>query len=115
MSAQRNIDVVRLFSKLPDPKSTIIWTVLISGSAQNDNGEEALLWYREMRSHNAMPDQATFASILKAFLGLASLEDGRKIYFFIFHIGYDKDELTGSALVDMYAKCGDMKSSAKVF
>ncbi|KAL2237952.1 pentatricopeptide repeat-containing protein At3g09040, mitochondrial [Sesamum indicum] len=115
MSAQRNTDAVCLFSELPDPKSTIIWTVLISGSAQNDNGEEALLWYREMRSHNAMPDQATFASVLRASSGLSSLEDGRKIHSFIFHIGYDKDELTGSALVDMYAKCGDMKSSAKVF
>ncbi|KAL0329506.1 UNVERIFIED_CONTAM: Pentatricopeptide repeat-containing protein, mitochondrial [Sesamum radiatum] len=115
MSAQRNTDAVRLFSELPDPKSTIIWTVLISGSAQNDNGEEALLWYREMRSHNGMPDQATFASVLRASSGLASLEDGRKIHSFIFHIGYDKDELIGSALVDMYAKCGDMKSSAKVF
>ncbi|KAI3468723.1 hypothetical protein Pfo_025386 [Paulownia fortunei] len=115
MSAQRNTDAVSLFSELPHPKSTIIWTVLISGSAQNDYGEEALLWYQEMHSHNAMPDQATFASVLRACSILASLEDGRKIHSFIFHIGCDKDELIGSALVDMYAKCGDMKSSSQVF
>lgn len=115
MTAQRNADAIGLFSEFPDPKSTIIWTVLISRSAQNDCGEEALLWYQEMRCHNAMPDQATFASVLRACSILTSLEGGKKIHSLIFHIGYDKDELTGSSLVDMYAKCGDMKSSAQVF
>ncbi|PIM99742.1 hypothetical protein CDL12_27754 [Handroanthus impetiginosus] len=115
MSAQRHTDAISLFSELPYPKSTIIWTVLISGSAQNDHSEKALLWYQEMRRHDAMPDQATFASVLRACSLLASLEEGRKIHSLIFHIGYDKDELTGSAVVDMYAKCGDMKSSAQVF
>lgn len=115
MSAQRSKEAISLFSELPHPKSTIIWTVLISGNAQNDNCHEALLWYQEMCSHDVVPDQATFASALKACSVLSSLEDGRKIHSAIFHIGYDKDELTGSALVDMYAKCGDMKSSSQVF
>ncbi|KAG8374982.1 hypothetical protein BUALT_Bualt10G0052200 [Buddleja alternifolia] len=115
MSARENVDAINLFSELPHLKSTIMWTVLISGSTQNDCCEEALLWYHEMRIHNVMPDQATFASVLRACSVLASLEDGRKIHSLIFRIGFDKDELTGSVLVDMYAKCGDMKSSAQVF
>ncbi|KAL9177616.1 hypothetical protein ABFS82_01G070500 [Erythranthe guttata] len=115
MTARRNSDATNLFSELPHRKSTIIWTVLISGNAQNGCGEEALVWYQEMRCHNAMPDQATFASVLKACSSLSSLEDGRKIHSLIFFIGYDKDELIGSALVDMYAKCGDMGSSSRVF
>ncbi|CAA0812163.1 Pentatricopeptide repeat-containing protein -mitochondrial [Striga hermonthica] len=115
MSAQRNNDAINLFSELPHPKSTVLWTVLISGNAQNDCGEEALLWYQEMRAHNALPDQATFASILRACSSLASLQDGSKIHSLVFRIGYDKDELTGSALLDMYAKCGDMESSSQVF
>ncbi|KAL6549966.1 hypothetical protein OROMI_020454 [Orobanche minor] len=115
MSARRNTDAFTLFSELLYPKSTVLWTVLISGSAQNDCGEAALLWYQEMRTHNAMPDQATFASVLRACSILASLVDGKKIHSFVFHIGYDKDELIGSALLDMYAKCGDMISSSQVF
>ncbi|GFP88898.1 pentatricopeptide repeat-containing protein at3g09040 mitochondrial [Phtheirospermum japonicum] len=115
MSARRNNDAVSLFSELPHPKSTILWTVLISGNAQNDRGDEALLWYQEMRIHNVIPDQATFASVLKACSILASLADGKKIHSLVFRIGFDKDELTGSALLDMYAKCGDMKSSSQVF
>ncbi|XP_073315315.1 pentatricopeptide repeat-containing protein At3g09040, mitochondrial isoform X1 [Primulina huaijiensis] len=115
MHAQAITDAIKLFSELPYPKSTVMWTVLISGSTDNDYGEEALRWYQEMRIHNVMPDQATFASVLRACSVLASLEEGRKIHSIIFHIGYDEDEVTGSALVDMYAKCGDVKSSALVF
>lgn len=115
MSAQRNNDAISFFHELPHPKSTIIWTVLISGSAQNGDGEEALLWYQQMSSHNAMPDQATFATVLGVCSSLASLEDGTKIHSIIFHTGYDIDELIGGALVDMYAKCGDMRSSSQVF
>lgn len=115
MITGRNTDAIGFFSELPHPRSTVIWTVLISGSAQNDYYEEALLWYQEMRCHDAMPDQATFASVLRACSILTSLEDGKKIHSFIFHVGYDKDELTGSVLVDMYAKCGDIRSSAQVF
>lgn len=115
LNNRRNIDAIRFFSELPLPRSTVVWTVLISGSAQNDNYEEALHWYHEMRCHNSMPDQATFCSVLKACSTLTSLEYGKKIHSFIFRVGYDKDELTGSALVDMYAKCGEIESSAQVF
>ncbi|XP_051146892.1 pentatricopeptide repeat-containing protein At3g09040, mitochondrial isoform X2 [Andrographis paniculata] len=115
VSSQRDTDAVNLFSELPDTKSTVIWTVLISGSAQNDHCPEALHWYRRMCSHGVKPDQATFVSVLRACSVLASLEDGRKIHAFVLHVGYDRDELTGSALVDMYAKCGDMNSSTQVF
>ncbi|KAL3635572.1 hypothetical protein CASFOL_020119 [Castilleja foliolosa] len=115
MSACKNNDAINLFSELPHPKSTILWTVLISGNVQNGSGDEALLLYQEMRSHNVVPDQATFASVLKACSILASLTDGKKTHSLVFRIGYDKDELTGSALLDMYAKCGDMKSSSQVF
>ncbi|XP_059630563.1 pentatricopeptide repeat-containing protein At3g09040, mitochondrial [Cornus florida] len=115
LNSQEIKDASILFSEFPTPKSAVLWTAIISGHAQNDFSEMALQMYREMRSYNSMPDQATFASVLRACSISASLEDGREIHSLIFHTGFDSDELTGSALVDMYAKCGDVKSSAQVF
>jgi len=46
---------------------------------------------------------------------LASWRHGREIHSVIFHTGYDLDELISSALIDMYAKCGDINSSVQVF
>ncbi|XP_019190426.1 PREDICTED: pentatricopeptide repeat-containing protein At3g09040, mitochondrial [Ipomoea nil] len=108
-------DARLLFSEFPDPKSTVLWTAMISSNIMVECTEEGLIWYQEMRKCNVMPDQATFASVLKACSTLASLLDGRMIHSLIFHTGFDRDELTSSSLVDMYAKCGDVQSSAQVF
>ncbi|CAK9141402.1 unnamed protein product [Ilex paraguariensis] len=115
MTTQRKTDASVLFSEFPNPKSTVLWTAIISGHTQIDCSEKALLFYREMHKSNAMPDQATFVSVLRACAILAALQDGREIHSLIFHTGFDSDELTGSALVDMYAKCGDIKNSVQVF
>ncbi|QHO56073.1 Pentatricopeptide repeat-containing protein [Arachis hypogaea] len=69
-----------------------------------------------MRDNSIFPDQATFVSILRTCALLSALQDGKEIHSLIFHTGFDLDELTSSALIDMYAKCGDVKKSAlKVF
>ncbi|XP_024023403.1 pentatricopeptide repeat-containing protein At3g09040, mitochondrial [Morus notabilis] len=115
MNSRCKEDAEMLFSEFPKRKSTILWTAMISGLTQNDFSEEALELYQELRRENAVPDQATFASILRACAVTSSLLDGREIHSLIIHTGFDLDELICSALVDMYAKCGDVLSSAQIF
>ncbi|OMP05292.1 hypothetical protein COLO4_08946 [Corchorus olitorius] len=111
----RNADARVLFGEFQNRKSAVLWTALISGHTQNDCNEEALLFFREMRSYDVLPDQATFVSVLRACAILSSLPEGKQIHTLIYHTGYVLDELTTSALVDMYAKCGEVKCSAQVF
>ncbi|XP_050207915.1 pentatricopeptide repeat-containing protein At3g09040, mitochondrial [Mercurialis annua] len=115
MRSMRKTDAGVLFSEFSNPKSTILWTAMISGLAQNDCSGEALQFYREMRSCNSLPDQATFVSVLRACAVLSSMREGREIHSLIFHTSFDLDELTCSALIDMYAKCGDLRSSTQIF
>ena len=46
---------------------------------------------------------------------MSSLLDVKEIHSLIIHTSVNLDELTCSAIVDMYAKCGDVPSSAQVF
>lgn len=115
MNCQSKIDATILFLEFPKPKSKVLWTAMISGLSQNDCIEEALQFYREMRTENVLPDQATFASVLRACAVISSSQNGREIHSLIFHTGFNLDELICSALVDMYAKCGDVGSSVQVF
>ncbi|XP_012567466.1 pentatricopeptide repeat-containing protein At3g09040, mitochondrial [Cicer arietinum] len=115
-NSQRMADANTLFLDLSNLKSIVLWTALISGYTQNECSNEALNLYREMRNNNnILPDQATFVTVLRACALLSSLHDGKAIHSLIMHTGFNLDELTSSALVDMYAKCGDVKSAAKVF
>ncbi|XP_027355390.1 pentatricopeptide repeat-containing protein At3g09040, mitochondrial [Abrus precatorius] len=115
MDSQRISDANILFSEFSCLKSIVLWTALISGHIQNECSDVALNLYHEMRDNNILPDQATFVTILRACALLSSLQDGKEIHSLVFHTGFDLDELTSSALVDMYAKCGDVKSAVQVF
>lgn len=115
MNTREKTDAYRLFLEFPSPKGNILWTALISGFNQNDCNVEALKCFQEMRNSNILPDQATFASVLKASAVLSSLRDGKKIHSLVFHTSFDLDELTSAALIDMYAKCGEVHSSVRVF
>ncbi|KAI3748805.1 hypothetical protein L6452_12158 [Arctium lappa] len=77
-NSQAQASAMVVFSELPNVKSTILWTAVVSGLAQNDCNKEALAIYQEMRKYNAMPDQATFVSVLKACATLASVQDGKE-------------------------------------
>ncbi|KAE8646197.1 hypothetical protein Csa_016808 [Cucumis sativus] len=115
MNSQRFVDSETLFSELQYPKGLVVWTALISGYAQQNHHEKALQFYQHMRSDNILPDQAAFASVLRACAGMSSLQNGQEIHSLIFHTGFNMDEVTCSSLIDMYAKCGDVKGSLQVF
>lgn len=115
MNACRMVEACVLFSELPSPKSIVLWTGLMSGHSQNGFYEEALKFYKEMRRDGALPDQATFVTVLRVCSVLSSLREGRAIHSLTFHLAHDLDELISNTLIDMYAKCGDMKSSSQVF
>ncbi|XP_065881102.1 pentatricopeptide repeat-containing protein At3g09040, mitochondrial [Euphorbia lathyris] len=115
MNCLRKTDACNLFSEFSNSKSTILWTAMISGLSHNDYSDEALHFYQQMRGCNALCDQATFVSVLKACAVLSSIRDGREIHSLILRTGFYSDELTCSSLVDMYAKCGEVKSAIQVF
>ncbi|KAL4286986.1 hypothetical protein AHAS_Ahas19G0141000 [Arachis hypogaea] len=103
------------FLEFSNLKSIVMWTALIFGYTQNDCYHEAINSYREIRDNSIFPDQATFVSVLRACALLSALQDRKDIHSLIFHTGFDLDELTSSALIDMYAKCVDVKSVVQVF
>lgn len=115
LSYREFLDARNIFFEFPNPKSLVQWTCVISGHAQNNCCEEAVELYHRMRNCNLMPDQATFVSVLKACSSLAVLRGGEKIHSLVFHAGFYSDSLTASALIDMYAKCGELRSAMQVF
>ncbi|KAM5579137.1 putative pentatricopeptide repeat-containing protein [Rosa sericea] len=103
-----------IFASLAD-RSTVPWTALISAYIQKGLHEEGLELYNEMRRGNVSPDQATFASILRASANLASLSLGKQLHSSVIRLGFICNVFPASALLDMYAKCGSMKDALQTF
>ncbi|KAG9456045.1 hypothetical protein H6P81_000553 [Aristolochia fimbriata] len=108
-------DAKKLFWELGYESNTVSWTVLISGHAQINCNVEAISIFWDMYNYGVRPDQATFASVLGACASLARLRDGKEVHSLIVTTGFSSDENTGSALIDMYSKCGEMSDSLQVF
>eukprot|EP01018_Ginkgo_biloba_P026283 Gb_21965 [translate_table: standard] len=96
-------------------RDTISWTVLITGYAQHDQGVEALQLFNQMQCVRMKPNQSTVAIVLKACASLAALDQGKQIHAFAIKSMFETNVFVGSALVDMYAKCGSLENARLVF
>ncbi|CAK9142959.1 unnamed protein product [Ilex paraguariensis] len=104
----------RVFDEMPT-KDMVTWTALITGYSQNDRPEEALVLFPPMLRLDLKPNHFTFSSLLKASAARPSDREGRQIHGFCLKYGYDLNVYVGSALVDMYARCGYMNEAMFVF
>lgn len=104
----------RLFDEIPKP-SIILWNLLIRGYAWNGPLEKAVDLYYGMLDAGVKPTKFTFPFALKACSGLQDVEVGREIHYRARILGLQSDIYVCTALVDMYAKCGDLVEAQKVF
>ncbi|XP_057859760.2 pentatricopeptide repeat-containing protein At4g02750 isoform X2 [Cryptomeria japonica] len=85
------------------------------GLAQHGQCEEALKLFYQMQQRGPMPNQFTFGSALKACSGVAAAAEGYQIHAHAVKLGLEGEVFTASALVDMYAKCGNTKDARILF
>ncbi|XP_043718748.1 pentatricopeptide repeat-containing protein At4g38010 [Telopea speciosissima] len=104
----------RLFDELPD-KDIISWTCIISGLVQCKRPKEALELFRAMQGSGVEPDKVTLASILSACASLGAFVCGRWVHEYIERCGVEWDIHIGTALVDMYSKCGSVEMALDIF
>ena len=105
----------QVFDVLPI-QNTISWNVLISGYFQHGHCEKALRCFQQMRCQGVSPDSITFSCVLKACGNLGAVEKGKNIHEEMLREGYlENDSMLGNALVEMYAKCGDLAKAQDVF
>ncbi|KAI0495116.1 hypothetical protein KFK09_025263 [Dendrobium nobile] len=96
-------------------KNTVSWTAIISGYIHNGLDEEALRSFSNMRKAGITPDRATFSSILSATANLTLLVLGKQIHSSALQLGISSNVFVGSALLDMYAKCGCLDDTHQAF
>eukprot|EP01018_Ginkgo_biloba_P020180 Gb_23075 [translate_table: standard] len=104
----------QVFDKMRE-RNVILWTVMIAAYARHGQGEEALALFYQMRRSGIRPNEFTFVCVLPACANLAALEHGKAIHQDIISSGFQSNVFVGSALVDMYVKCGSVENARKFF
>uniref|UniRef100_A0ACD5XT27 Uncharacterized protein n=1 Tax=Avena sativa TaxID=4498 RepID=A0ACD5XT27_AVESA len=99
-------------------KDMVSWTSLIAGYAQNDMPAEAIGLLPGMLNGRFKPNGFTFASLLKAagaYAADSGIRVGAQIHALAVKCDWHEDVYVGSALLDMYARCGRMDMATAVF
>ncbi|KAJ6817354.1 pentatricopeptide repeat-containing protein-like [Iris pallida] len=109
-----------LFRSMPAAavrRDVVTWTVMISGYVANGRPEEALDTFRTMLASGVRPDAAAVVNVLSAVADLGLAQQGKWVHAYL-RRRTDVElnsELLGSALIDMYAKCGLIHDARRVF
>ncbi|KAG7578157.1 Pentatricopeptide repeat [Arabidopsis thaliana x Arabidopsis arenosa] len=96
-------------------RDLVIWNTLIAGYAQNGYSDNAIDAFHNMQGEGYEPDAVTVSSVLSACAQSGRLDVGREVHSLINRKGIELNQFVSNALIDMYAKCGDLENATSVF
>lgn len=115
----------RLFDEM-DSISLVTWNAMIAGHAQmmdlaenrisaHQSGSQALNIFLKMNRSGTKPDLFTLSSVLSVCSALVALDQGEQVHAQTIKSGFLADVIVGTALVNMYNKCGNIDNAIKAF
>ncbi|KAH7657441.1 TPR-like protein [Dioscorea alata] len=104
----------RIFDEMPQ-RSVISWNAMISKYAQIGLFQESVDVFQKMLVEGVMPNYVTLISILPAIARLGALDFGEWVHLYAEENEILVDDVLGSALVDMYSKCGNVDKALELF
>ncbi|XP_027347598.1 pentatricopeptide repeat-containing protein At3g14730 [Abrus precatorius] len=115
-------DALNLFEAMNE-KDIFSWNSIISAPERCGDHYGTLRLFDRMLGNRVQPDLVTVTTVLRACTHLAALMHGREIHGYMIVNGLGKEEsyngfgyvLLNNALMDMYAKCGNMRDARMVF
>ncbi|KAG0459259.1 hypothetical protein HPP92_022387 [Vanilla planifolia] len=105
---------LKLFWQMPS-RDLISWSTMISGFSHIGQVSKAVNFYLQMRLAQETPNSVTMLGLLEACSVIADLKLSKSFHGVALGNGLSRDLSFRTALLDTYAKCGDLNSSNKVF
>ncbi|XP_042519286.1 pentatricopeptide repeat-containing protein At3g12770-like [Macadamia integrifolia] len=116
-----NLEWARRIFDGVEEKNVVCWSAMIAGYEQNSCPEEALqLFYKMLLEEysevvEVQPNAVTMMTALAACAALGSSRLGKVFHKYAVSTGLDRDARVASALIDVYAKCGDIEPARQIF
>ncbi|KAL1215041.1 Pentatricopeptide repeat-containing protein DOT4 [Cardamine amara subsp. amara] len=107
-------DSCKVFNAM-DNRNEVSWNAMISGFVSNGHYSEAYSSFLRMLEEEIRPNVSCFISVSKAIGQLGDVEKGRYITRIALEIGLQSNIHVGTALIDMFAKCGCVTEAWSVF
>ncbi|GAA0150669.1 hypothetical protein LIER_09554 [Lithospermum erythrorhizon] len=96
-------------------RNDVTWNTLISAYLDGHYTEYAINLFIEMQSLGVLLSPFSLSGALVACVQLEEDALGEQVHCLSLKLGLDCDVVVGTGLIDMYAKCGDVVASRRVF
>lgn len=103
-----------VFNQIPT-RDIVSWNSLVSGYAQNGDYVIVKSLFTRMFAENVKPDMVTMVNLISAVAEMGALDEGRWIHGLAVKMQTKINAFSGSALIDMYCKCGSIERAFVVF
>lgn len=114
------IEARRLFEECSKCRGSIsdklaLFNSMVSAFVSNGHDKPALDLVSEIHSSGLGLDAFTLSSALKACSHLENVKVGHQVHALVAITGYQSDQIVGSVLISLYALCGKLEDSLRLF
>lgn len=113
-SCGRTDDARELFDEM-SVRTVVSWNAILSACIDNSLTGESISLFVRMRNCGFEPDQTTYVVLLSATAELGRLNFGRWLHGQIIGNTLPVNVQLGTAIINMYAKCGAVRYASRVF
>ncbi|KAJ1687553.1 hypothetical protein LUZ63_018943 [Rhynchospora breviuscula] len=96
-------------------RSVVSWTAMIMAYTRAEHYDQAIDLFLDMEEEGVKIDEFVITSVLHACACKGSSKDGQCIHEYALKNGMISNTSVANALMDMYAKCGNMEEARSVF
>ncbi|CAJ1921107.1 unnamed protein product [Sphenostylis stenocarpa] len=107
-------EAFRQFSQM-QVHNVVSWTAIISGFVQEDDIIFALKLFKNMRAIGQQINNYTVTSVVSACAKPGMIKEAGEVHSLVLKLGLNLDPKVGAALVNMYAKIGELGLSELAF
>ncbi|KNA12262.1 hypothetical protein SOVF_127570 [Spinacia oleracea] len=104
----------RLFSRT-DKRDTVLWATMIGGFAYCGMPDEAVAVFRKMREVGERINPVVVLNLVEACTVSAELKTCKWAHGIAIRSNFDAYVSVGTAIIDMYSKCGAIEEAKKAF
>eukprot|EP01018_Ginkgo_biloba_P019489 Gb_31547 [translate_table: standard] len=110
-----NIEIAcQLFDKMPE-KNVVSWNAMIAGYVHNGYAKEGLTLSYQMLVAHTKSNSVTALSVLPTCADCGALQQGKWVHAYVIRCGFEFDSVLQTALMDLYAKCGNTEIARYLF
>lgn len=96
-------------------KDVVLWSTMIAGFTHSGRPDDAIAVFEEMQLALQRPNAITIINLLEACSVLAELKRSMWAHAIAMRQGLAAEVAVGTAIVDMYSKCGAIEASRRAF